>query len=85
VCNVLVLVLLFIIGCGKSSLLMSLLQELVTLKGRSLMNGSVAYASQKAWIQNATGKLCCTLQLFDMSVIAALPCMTAYILLVHSN
>jgi ABC-type multidrug transport system fused ATPase/permease subunit len=33
---------------------MSLLQELVTLQGRSLMNGSVAYASQKAWIQNAT-------------------------------
>ncbi|CAM9318351.1 unnamed protein product, partial [Discosporangium mesarthrocarpum] len=41
-------------GSGKSSLLMAFLQELVTLKGRSLMNGTVSYASQKAWIQNAT-------------------------------
>ena len=41
-------------GAGKSSLLMACLQELVTVQGRSLMNGSVAYASQRAWIQNAT-------------------------------
>eukprot|EP00903_Cladosiphon_okamuranus_P011464 g10798.t1 len=41
-------------GAGKSSLLMACLQELVTVEGKSLMNGSVAYASQRAWIQNAT-------------------------------
>ncbi|CBJ26643.1 conserved unknown protein [Ectocarpus siliculosus] len=41
-------------GAGKSSLLMACLQELVTVEGRSLMNGSVSYASQRAWIQNAT-------------------------------
>ncbi|CAM9532963.1 unnamed protein product, partial [Ectocarpus sp. 12 AP-2014] len=33
-------------GAGKSSLLMACLQELVTVEGRSLMNGSVSYASQ---------------------------------------
>lgn len=44
-------------GAGKSSLLMACLQELVTLSGRSLMNGSVAFASQRAWIQNATVRL----------------------------
>ncbi|KAG5181922.1 P-loop containing nucleoside triphosphate hydrolase protein [Tribonema minus] len=41
-------------GSGKSTLLMAVLQELITEKGKALMNGSVAYASQKAWIQNAT-------------------------------
>ncbi|CAN0354496.1 unnamed protein product [Pylaiella littoralis] len=41
-------------GSGKSSLLMACLQELVTLEGKSLVNGSIAYASQRAWIQNAT-------------------------------
>ncbi|CAM9906694.1 unnamed protein product, partial [Laminaria digitata] len=41
-------------GAGKSSLLMAFLQELVTVEGKSLINGSVAYASQRAWIQNAT-------------------------------
>ncbi|CAM9265108.1 unnamed protein product, partial [Choristocarpus tenellus] len=41
-------------GSGKSSLLMALLNELVTIKGRASMNGTVAYASQRAWIQNAT-------------------------------
>lgn len=41
-------------GAGKSSLLMACLQELVTVEGKSLMNGTVAYASQRAWIQNAT-------------------------------
>ncbi|CAN0100738.1 unnamed protein product, partial [Ectocarpus sp. 4 AP-2014] len=41
-------------GAGKSSLLMACLQELVTVEGKSLMNGSVSYASQRAWIQNAT-------------------------------
>ena len=33
---------------------MAFLQELVTVQGKSLVNGSVAYASQRAWIQNAT-------------------------------
>lgn len=41
-------------GAGKSSLLMACLQELVTVEGRSLMNGTVSFASQRAWIQNAT-------------------------------
>ncbi|CAN0160449.1 unnamed protein product, partial [Hapterophycus canaliculatus] len=41
-------------GAGKSSLLMACLQELVTVEGKSLMNGTVSYASQRAWIQNAT-------------------------------
>ena len=45
-------------GAGKSSLLMACLQELVAVEGKSLMNGSVAYASQRAWIQNATVSTC---------------------------
>lgn len=44
-------------GAGKSSLLMACLQELVAVEGKSLMNGSVSYASQRAWIQNATVRL----------------------------
>lgn len=44
-------------GAGKSSLLMACLQELVTVEGRSLMNGTASYASQRAWIQNATVRL----------------------------
>jgi len=41
-------------GSGKTSLLLALLKELVTVRGRSEMKGSVAYACQQAWIQNAT-------------------------------
>jgi len=43
-------------GCGKSSLLMVLLGEIEKLEGNVATRGSLAYASQKAWIQNATVK-----------------------------
>eukprot|EP00794_Sanderia_malayensis_P010896 gene10896-12055_t len=42
------------VGCGKSSLLSALLGEMEKLHGVVKVNGSVAYAPQQAWIQNAT-------------------------------
>ncbi len=42
-------------GSGKSSLLLAILGDMHMSKGGSVSNyGSVAYASQQAWIQNAT-------------------------------
>lgn len=42
------------VGSGKSSLLSAYLGEMDKLKGRVNTNGSIAYVSQQAWIQNAT-------------------------------
>ena len=41
-------------GAGKSGLLASLLGETVCARGSLGVEGSVAYAAQSAWIQNAT-------------------------------
>ncbi|CAB0007608.1 unnamed protein product [Nesidiocoris tenuis] len=43
-----------VVGSGKSSLLSALLGEMEKLSGHVNVNGSVAYVSQTAWIQNAT-------------------------------
>lgn len=42
------------VGSGKSSLLAAFLGDMERVKGRVAINGSLAYASQQAWIQNAT-------------------------------
>ncbi|XP_067039421.1 multidrug resistance-associated protein 1-like isoform X2 [Acropora muricata] len=42
------------VGCGKSTLLSALLGETEKLQGNVYVDGSVAYVSQQAWIQNAT-------------------------------
>ncbi|KAM4748313.1 ATP-binding cassette sub-family C member 9 [Rhinophrynus dorsalis] len=46
------------VGCGKSSLLLAILGEMLTLEGRVNWNNknrhSVAYAGQKPWLLNAT-------------------------------
>ncbi|XP_053511819.1 ATP-binding cassette sub-family C member 3 isoform X4 [Artibeus jamaicensis] len=42
------------VGCGKSSLVSSLLGEMEKLEGKVYMKGSVAYVPQQAWIQNCT-------------------------------
>uniref|UniRef100_A0A1I8JE23 ABC-type glutathione-S-conjugate transporter n=1 Tax=Macrostomum lignano TaxID=282301 RepID=A0A1I8JE23_9PLAT len=42
------------VGCGKSSLLQSVLGETVRLCGSVAMTGSAAYVPQEAWIQNLT-------------------------------
>jgi ABC-type multidrug transport system fused ATPase/permease subunit len=43
------------IGSGKSSLLMAILNEMVAGGQASiLINGSIAYSSQKPWIMSAT-------------------------------
>lgn len=44
------------VGCGKSSLLASFLNELHKISGEIAVNGSISYASQLAWIQNETIK-----------------------------
>lgn len=44
------------VGCGKSSLLSSLLNESHKISGEIAVNGSISYASQLAWIQNETIK-----------------------------
>ena len=41
-------------GAGKSSLLAALLGEMYTEGGTVTVAGSVAYAAQDPWIQNAT-------------------------------
>nr|CAD7454509.1 unnamed protein product [Timema tahoe] len=43
-----------VVGSGKSSLASAFLGEMYKLSGRVNIKGSVAYASQQAWIQNAT-------------------------------
>jgi ABC-type multidrug transport system fused ATPase/permease subunit len=42
------------VGCGKSSLMSACLGEIPKVSGSVSMCGSVAYAPQQAWIQNAT-------------------------------
>eukprot|EP00026_Physarum_polycephalum_P000614 Phypoly_transcript_00615.p1 GENE.Phypoly_transcript_00615~~Phypoly_transcript_00615.p1 ORF type:complete len:1444 (+),score=207.64 Phypoly_transcript_00615:19-4350(+) len=42
------------VGSGKSSLMSALLGEMHKTGGRVLLNGSVAYVPQQAWMQNAT-------------------------------
>ncbi|XP_026732665.1 multidrug resistance-associated protein 1-like isoform X2 [Trichoplusia ni] len=42
------------VGSGKSSLLSALLGDMDKLSGRINIKGNIAYASQQAWIQNAT-------------------------------
>ncbi|CAL4075753.1 unnamed protein product, partial [Meganyctiphanes norvegica] len=42
------------VGAGKSSLISALLGEMEKQKGHVIVNGSVAYVSQVAWLQNAT-------------------------------
>ncbi|XP_075435703.1 ATP-binding cassette sub-family C member 3 isoform X3 [Ascaphus truei] len=44
------------VGCGKSSLVSSLLGEMEKLEGDVSVRGSIAYVPQQAWIQNSTLK-----------------------------
>ncbi|GAA96149.1 uncharacterized protein L969DRAFT_91604 [Mixia osmundae IAM 14324] len=44
------------VGAGKSSLLQGLIGEMRRTKGRVTFGGSLGYAAQSAWIQNATLK-----------------------------
>jgi len=42
------------VGCGKSSLLSSILGEMNKVSGRVNVNGSLSYIPQQSWIQNAS-------------------------------
>ncbi|XP_060602685.1 multidrug resistance-associated protein 1-like [Ruditapes philippinarum] len=42
------------VGCGKSSLISSILGEMEKLKGNVNIKGKLAYVPQEAWIQNLT-------------------------------
>lgn len=42
------------VGSGKSSLMAAILGDILKRKGDVHVNGSMAYAAQEAWIQNAT-------------------------------
>ena len=42
------------VGCGKTSLISALLGEMEKVRGSVNIDGSIAYVSQQAWIQNAT-------------------------------
>ncbi|KAM3932947.1 MIT domain-containing protein 1 isoform 2-T3 [Leptodactylus fuscus] len=42
------------VGCGKSSLLLSILGQMTLLEGTVSVRSSVAYAAQQAWIFNAS-------------------------------
>lgn len=42
------------VGSGKSSLLYGIIGEMRKVSGNVTINGSIAYCSQQAWIQNAT-------------------------------
>ncbi|XP_056411928.1 ATP-binding cassette sub-family C member 5-like isoform X2 [Hyla sarda] len=42
------------VGCGKSSLILSVLGQMTLLEGTISVSGSTAYAAQQAWIFNAT-------------------------------
>ena len=44
------------VGCGKSSLLQSIIGEMTRLHGDVTLKGSVGYASQLAWIMNGSLK-----------------------------
>ncbi|XP_075056250.1 ATP-binding cassette sub-family C member 5-like [Mixophyes fleayi] len=42
------------VGCGKSSLVLSILGQMTLLEGTMSVSGSIAYAAQQAWIFNAS-------------------------------
>eukprot|EP01127_Copromyxa_protea_P010841 TRINITY_DN2685_c0_g2_i4.p1 TRINITY_DN2685_c0_g2~~TRINITY_DN2685_c0_g2_i4.p1 ORF type:complete len:931 (+),score=213.14 TRINITY_DN2685_c0_g2_i4:1731-4523(+) len=42
------------VGAGKSSLLSAILGEIPRTQGRTVVNGSLAYVPQNAWMKNAT-------------------------------
>lgn len=42
------------VGCGKTSLVSSLLGEMEKIEGKVNVDGRVSYVPQQAWIQNAT-------------------------------
>jgi ATP-binding cassette subfamily C (CFTR/MRP) protein 4 len=42
------------VGCGKTSLLQAILNEIQIKEGKIDINGSISYASQEAWIYNGT-------------------------------
>lgn len=42
------------VGCGKTSLISALLGEMEKVQGSVNVDGTIAYVSQQAWIQNAT-------------------------------
>lgn len=42
------------VGAGKSSIISAVLGEMDRVSGRVNTNGTIAYVSQQAWIQNAT-------------------------------
>lgn len=45
------------IGCGKSSLLLAIINELINAKSsRIKLSGDIAYSSQKPWIMSSTLK-----------------------------
>jgi ATPase subunit of ABC transporter with duplicated ATPase domains len=44
------------VGAGKSTLLSAILGELPKAKGRVIVNGTLAYVPQTAWLKNATLK-----------------------------
>ncbi|XP_073520979.1 ATP-binding cassette sub-family C member 5-like isoform X2 [Phyllobates terribilis] len=44
------------VGCGKSSLILSILGQMTLLEGIMSVSGSIAYAAQQAWIFNASLK-----------------------------
>lgn len=44
------------IGSGKSSLLSAILKQMYTINGKIERAGTIAYASQQAWIMNTTVK-----------------------------
>ncbi|KAG8586820.1 hypothetical protein GDO81_005492 [Engystomops pustulosus] len=42
------------VGCGKSSMILSILGQMTLLEGSMSVSGSIAYAAQQAWIFNAS-------------------------------
>ncbi|XP_077338862.1 ATP-binding cassette sub-family C member 5-like isoform X2 [Lithobates pipiens] len=42
------------VGCGKSSLILSILGQMTLLEGTASVSGRIAYAAQQAWIFNAS-------------------------------
>lgn len=42
------------VGCGKSSLLLSIMQETTLKQGKAFINGSIAYVEQEPYIMSAT-------------------------------
>ena len=42
------------VGCGKTSLLAALINDIPRTSGRVVVRGSLAYCAQEPWIQNAT-------------------------------